>query len=190
MLCIDSTIWWYRGGEKVRTIYVISWIVTIFAILSVASHAFGVPWGLDAIHGTSMEPLITEKDIVVVIPYLPDLMGEPDVGEIIVFKSDKTEYMVMHRVFDILGENDGYITKGDNIERPDQELGMDIVKCEDIYGVVPEFFGHPLMIPKIGVLPHTLLELDPDLRQYLRGFILIFLIISLVIDSRRILMGK
>ncbi|VUT27843.1 MAG: Peptidase S24-like protein [Candidatus Syntrophoarchaeum sp. GoM_oil] len=172
-----------------RIIYVLSWIVTIFAILSIVSHAFGVPWGLDAIHGTSMEPLITEDDIVVVMPYSPRIIGEPDVGDIVVFKSDKTKYMVMHRIFAALNDDGGYITKGDNIERPDQEFGMDIVKSEDIYGFVPQIMGYPLLIPKIGILTHAFLQFNPNLRHYLSGFILMFLVISLVIDSRRILLG-
>jgi len=110
-MCTDNILWWYRGGEEVRIIYILSWVVTIFAIFSVISHAVGLPWGLDAIHGNSMEPLITEEDIVVVIPYTSAIMGEPEVGDIIVFNSDKTKYMVMHRVFDVLGGTNGYITK-------------------------------------------------------------------------------
>ncbi|RLC76230.1 MAG: signal peptidase I [Chloroflexi bacterium] len=186
----DNRDWWYRGGEELRIIYVLSWVVTIFAIFSVVSHAAGLPWGLDAIHGSSMEPLITEEDIVVVVPYISTIMGEPERGDIIVFRSDRTRYMVMHRVYDILDGNNGYITKGDNIERPDQEMGMEVIESKAIYGFVPQIFGHPLMIPKIGILTHAFIEFNPVFRYYLSGFILVFLVISLVIDSKRIFMGK
>ena len=170
-----------------RAIYILSWSVTIFAILSVVSHAFGEPWGLDAIHGSSMEPLITEEDVVIVVPYIPHLMRDPSIGDIIVFRNDKAGCMVMHRIHEVLSDERGFITKGDNVPVPDQELGMDLVRPDDIEGFVPQILGWPLMIPKIGILTHTFVKLAPNLRNYLSGFILIFLVISLVLDSRRIM---
>ncbi|AKB21137.1 Signal peptidase I [Methanosarcina sp. WH1] len=94
--------------------------------------------------GNSMEPTITESDIVVV----NTLATRPDVGDIVSFRhafevnGENQTLIVTHRVVKVVDE--GYVTQGDAYSKPD---GF-IVASENVVGVL--FFR----IPYIGALVH------------------------------------
>ncbi|MDD3248361.1 MAG: signal peptidase I [Methanosarcina sp.] len=91
--------------------------------------------------GSSMEPTITESDIVVV----NTAETQPEVGDIMSFRhifNENQSFIVTHRVVKVVdGE---YVTQGDAYSKPD---GF-IVAPEDVMGVM--FFK----IPYIGALVH------------------------------------
>ena len=94
--------------------------------------------------GNSMEPTITESDIVVV----NTLATQPDVGDIVSFRhafevdGKNQTLIVTHRVVNVAKQ--GYITQGDAYAKPD---GFTVAP-EDVVGIMF------LKIPYIGVLVH------------------------------------
>lgn len=91
--------------------------------------------------GSSMEPTITESDIVVV----NTIKTSPSVGDIVSYRhtfDENQKYIVTHRVVKIVDE--GYITQGDAYSRPDGYT----VAPGDIVGVLL------FKIPYIGDLVH------------------------------------
>ncbi len=91
--------------------------------------------------GSSMEPTITESDVVVV----NTLKTQPAVGDIVSYRhtfDGNHTYIVTHRVVKIADE--GYITQGDAYAKPDGYT----VAPEDVVGVLL------FKIPYIGALVH------------------------------------
>ncbi|WP_052721701.1 signal peptidase I [Methanosarcina siciliae] len=89
--------------------------------------------------GSSMEPTITDSDIVIV----NTVKTQPEVGDIVSFRhifNENQSFIVTHRVVKVVDE--GYVTQGDAYPRPDDF----IVAPEDVVGVM--FFK----IPYIGAL--------------------------------------
>lgn len=92
----------------------------------------------------SMEPTISQSDVVVINP-----TDSPEEGDVILFESAQTEQPVIHR---IVGTHpDGFITQGDANERTDQETNFDHVTEDRISGTVVTVGGSVVSIPFIGV---------------------------------------
>ena len=127
-------------------------IVVLIVVLAAAFFAIMVsPLSLSlssvkilTVSGNSMEPVISEKDVVVVLPAdYKDLK----IGDIIVYKHEieGNEFSFTHRIVAIEYENgDGeevrILTKGDNLPAPDDYF----VRSSQIVGTVV------LIIPFIG----------------------------------------
>jgi signal peptidase I len=146
-----------KRGEKskVKTVGNLAlYLLVALIIFSLFSQAcLGQFWGLNLTQGTSMEPIFKDGDVVFVLPYVPSLMEEPNIGEIIVFEATTDEgikRMFMHRIYEIRG--DEIITKGDNVPKTDQEVGWRSLKIGGIQGVVLEIFGYLMVIPRLGGL--------------------------------------
>lgn len=91
--------------------------------------------------GNSMEPTITESNIIVV----NTLETQPNVGDIVSYYhifGKNQRYIVTHRIVKVVDE--GYITQGDAYTKPDGYT----VAPEDLVGTL--FFK----IPYIGLLVH------------------------------------
>lgn len=91
--------------------------------------------------GSSMEPTITESNIIVV----NTLETQPNVGDIVSYYhifGKNQRYIVTHRVVKVVDE--GYITQGDAYDEPDGYT----VAPEDLVGTL--FFK----IPYVGALVH------------------------------------
>ncbi|AKB56594.1 MULTISPECIES: signal peptidase I [Methanosarcina] len=91
--------------------------------------------------GNSMEPTITESNIIVV----NTLETQPNVGDIVSYYhifGKNQRYIVTHRVVKVVDE--GYITQGDAYTKPDGYT----VAPEDLVGTL--FFK----IPYVGLLVH------------------------------------
>ena len=69
---------------------------------------------LDMLESNSMDPLLDEGTTVLGVR--PGSATDREPGDIIVFRSDKYQNNVVHRVVEVRYDNDGYyyITKGDN----------------------------------------------------------------------------
>ncbi|WP_211531076.1 signal peptidase I [Methanocalculus chunghsingensis] len=97
------------------------------ATAAVIALLFCTPLNMAGVIGTSMEPTITQNDLVVIAPLAA---GEPAVGDIIAFRPQEgVSVPIAHRIVSI--EDDGTIrTRGDNLAatdpyhiRPDQIAG-------------------------------------------------------------------
>ncbi|MCK5659968.1 MAG: signal peptidase I [Methanosarcinales archaeon] len=88
-----------------------------FILIAIAALLFIITTDVNVygVSGHSMEPLITDSDVVFIKPVTDPLTT----GDIITFRtSDKIK--VTHRIVGIT--NDGYITKGDNNPKNDDAL--------------------------------------------------------------------
>ena len=119
-------------------------ILTIIAVFVIIFLVFYRPvslWGdtlYEPVYTGSMEPAIPVGSIVVIKPANPNTLK---VGDIICFKIEsESSTTVTHRIINITDE--GFITKGDANEDPDQW----IVKKENIIGKVIA------VIPYLGYL--------------------------------------
>ena len=140
-------------------------ILTIIAVFVIIFLVFYRPvslWGdtlYEPVYTGSMEPAIPVGSIVVIKPANPNTLK---VGDIICFKIEsESSTTVTHRIINITDE--GFITKGDANEDPDQW----IVKKENIIGkviaVIPYlgylgyFVRTPVGFTLLIIIPATLL---------------------------------
>lgn len=101
-----------------------------------------------------MEPVFHSGDLVFVVPHIPRIQEKTKVGDIIVFEASTDEgfkQMMIHRIHEI--QNGKIYTKGDNVQKTDQEGGSWKPLSEnEIQGIIPQIAGQPLMIPALGGL--------------------------------------
>ena len=101
--------------------------LSVIVLTCVAIHS--APVRFLTIAGHSMEPVITNADIIAVIPSVdPD---ELEVGDILVYTRDNGEktITIVHRIIAI--DESGIATKGDSNDKADS----DMVKPADIIGI-------------------------------------------------------
>jgi signal peptidase I len=141
---------------KLKTIGI--WIVFLFLVIilfsSLSQPLLHRSWGLKMVQGPSMEPVFNSGDLVFVIPYIIEIHEKPKIGDIIVFEASTDEgfkQMMAHRINEI---KDGRIyTKGDNVQKTDQEGGgWKPLSENEIQGIIPQIAGQPIVIPKLGGL--------------------------------------
>jgi signal peptidase I len=127
---------------------VILWLVVVVVFIGIfAQNLINLPWGLNAIDGTSMEPTFKSDDAVMVLPFVSSMV-KPEPGDIIVFERGEGRSLTIHRVVEITSL--GITTQGDNLAATDQELGFEPVRIEDIKGFVPVIAGAPIVLPRVG----------------------------------------
>ena len=118
-------------------------ILIVIAIIAIVFLVFYRPvslWGdthYEPVYTGSMEPAIPVGSVVVIKPANPETL---QTGDIICFKLPEPATTVTHRIFNITSE--GFITKGDANEDPDQW----IVRKENVIGKVIA------VIPFVGYL--------------------------------------
>jgi signal peptidase len=118
-------------------------ILIAIAIIAIVFLVFYRPvslWGdtrYEPVYTGSMEPAIPVGSVVVIKPVDPETLKT---GDVICFKLSEPTTTVTHRLFNIT--NEGFITKGDANEDPDQWT----VKKENVIGKVI------LTIPFIGYI--------------------------------------
>lgn len=157
-------------------------LILFFAILIVSpilTLALQQPTLAVTIRTFSMTPVLTRGDMVFIWPVTAGTKFNH--GQIIVYQSpeDGIREWTMHRIVGGDAEN-GFITKGDANERPDQEgLRYPPVKPEWIHGVVPTILRVPLKIPLLGYLP-LLLEENIENPLLIPGFLGILATVLLV----------
>ena len=105
-------------------------ILGIAAIMLICAAVYAVPpVRFLTIAGHSMEPAITNADIIAVIPSVdPD---ELEVGDVLVYTRDNGDktITIVHRIIAI--DESGIATKGDSNDKTDSDL----VKPADIIGI-------------------------------------------------------
>ena len=151
-----------REAAKLAIVIVIALILVLVLRLAIVK-ATGVSSPIVVVKGTSMLPTLYYGDLVVVHKVPP---GEIEVGDIIVYKSEYRNELVIHRVVKIVKAPQCnpvcYVTKGDNnlasdagfLEPPygisyDKVIGV-------VYGVKVRVNGEiveaPIRIPYLGLL--------------------------------------
>ena len=139
-------------------------ILIVIAILAIVFLVFYRPVSLlgdtlyEPVYTGSMEPALPVGSVVVIKPVNPETLK---IGDIICFKLSEPTTTVTHRLFNITSE--GFITKGDANEDPDQWT----VKKENVMGkavfTIP-FIGYigyfvrtPIGLILLIVLPASLI---------------------------------
>ena len=109
-------------GSKIILIYVAVFVTLVILVVSYQARLLTVT-------GTSMEPAITQNDIVVMLPANSE---EIKAGEVIVYKHevDGKPYQFVHRVVEVNGKS--LLTKGDSLSTVDKY----VVKSDDVIGKV------------------------------------------------------
>ena len=107
-----------RGILGLVELAILALLIALLVFVNIAHYLLG--WAfLAVVEGQSMEPLLLGGDVVIVIPNAKSI----GLGDVIIFKNDRDEY-VIHRVVGIINcTNAGkllYMTKGDNNQFVDQ----------------------------------------------------------------------
>lgn len=142
--------------------------VMFIIILSIAFIV--LPFTLITVDSESMEPSIEPVSDISLINTNDQY---PEKGNIITYRSATLDKKITHRVMSV--EENGFITKGDNNLKTDQEAGEPLVNPDRIVGTVVEFSSEPLIIPNIGYLSVLFTEY--------RELILTLLLVSFILDS-------
>ena len=139
----------------------------------------GMPTLAVAIRSWSMEPVFTRGDLVFILPTTNKTQFTH--GQIVVFRSEENGIRdwTMHRIVDGNME-EGFITKGDNNERTDQEGSRyPAVKQEWIAGVVPTLGKIPAKMPLMVYIP-LLLEQHMSNPLVIFGFLIVLALVLFV----------
>lgn len=125
-----------------KVINILTFIFVFIIIVPIVATMIPIgPIKFMTVTGSSMEPTITESNIIVV----NTLETQPNVGDIVSYYhifGKNQRYIVTHRVVKVVDE--GYITQGDAYDEPDGYT----VAPEDLVGTL--FFK----IPYVGALVH------------------------------------
>ncbi len=122
---------------KIAALIVIVTIAVVFLVFYRPVSLWGDTY-YEPVYTGSMEPAIPVGSVVVIKPVSPETLT---VGDVICFKiGSERSTTVTHRIINITGQ--GFITKGDANEDPDQW----VVKKEDVVGKVIA------IIPYLGYL--------------------------------------
>ncbi|HDN01940.1 MAG TPA: signal peptidase I [Candidatus Bathyarchaeota archaeon] len=164
----------FKGNIRIKKEHVVNTITLAMVILVLLSGPT-VPFLIRG-QGYSMYPTITHDSLVVAVPFhILRVFGyEPKDGDIIVFKAPAVPPVWCHRIVGRI--NGAYVTKGDNNPVPDPFL----VEKKDVLAVVPQIFGKPITIPKVGFLV-GLLNSNPLITTL---FVLGIVVIPYVIQYR------
>ncbi|HHV64828.1 MAG TPA: signal peptidase I [Peptococcaceae bacterium] len=132
----------------------LAFIVIVLITAAIGSALTKKPFLLTSVRSNSMYPLFERGDILFLSP-IP-VKDNLQIGDIIIFKTESGSLVgqgwIAHR---IVGGNktDGYLTKGDANEYPDQVNQEGLIKPEWISSKVITIFGKPLKLPLLGHLP-------------------------------------
>lgn len=168
-----------KGGLKIKRIFkvtgnlvLLGFVVILLISLSNVIHASRSSDGLPSILGYhlltvltgSMEPKLSEGDLIIIHPYSTEM---PKINDVVTYRNHNGTF-VTHRIVDIVDNNGTSLfqTKGDANNSFDQDL----VSLDQIAGTVA------FKIPKLGLL---LSSLKGPL-----GLILLTLIVSFSISAR------
>ncbi|QZA88521.1 signal peptidase I [Salinarchaeum sp. IM2453] len=139
-------------------------LLVIVGILLVG-YAFNQPLLFAHIETDSMEPTIEPGEVVVVAP--PELTGDPDVGDVIVFDAEYTDGggLVTHRV--VGEESQGYITQGDANLVTDQDSGEAPITDGQVEAVLLSTGGSVITIPYLGTAAEGIQSTATTVQQWL-----------------------
>lgn len=122
----------------------LSWLLVASSVAIIVGGLFGRPVLLAAVPTGSMAPALAPGDVIPVVP----LWGRsPEVGAVIVFKTEQDEHWIVHRVAGGSSQQ-GYVTRGD----ANREVDPNLVFPRHIAGTVPQIRGIPARVPRLGAL--------------------------------------
>lgn len=129
---------------KSRLINILTWLLVAGSVAILLGGLLGRPVLVAAVPTTSMTPVLNPGDL---IPVLPRWGAEPEIGQIIVFKTPQDPSWIVHRI--VSGDPEqGYVTKGDANPVADQHR----VFLKDIAGLVPTIGRSAVHFPGLGSL--------------------------------------
>lgn len=134
-------------GILTAVAYLSAIITAVFILLTVGSILATGTVALNPVVGDSMEPLLTQGDVIISNPTINT--AELSVGDIIRFERPEVDAnSVVHRIVDIKTVNGErvYITKGDNNIMTDQSGQLPPIQQEDIKGEVLLIVNYGLYI--------------------------------------------
>lgn len=129
---------YYRERLNKRKLPVLSILFTIFISYAVYSQLFF----FGVVTSNSMYPTFEKGDLVL----MQKIKTEPNVGDIVMYRSKETPMPITHRVIEISGNT--YKTKGDNNANADR-WG---VNKGDVMGIAVAFNGKPIIKKDTGNL--------------------------------------
>lgn len=127
-----------------RLINVATWFLVSLSVVILLGGLVGRPILLAAVPTGSMVPVLRPGDLIVVLPYLG---AKLQVGDIVVFRTEKDTGWIVHRI--VGGDSaQGFTTRGDANPGPDPYP----VFPRHVVGTVPVLGGKAMVIPRGGLL--------------------------------------
>lgn len=123
----------------------VTWLLVAGSVIILAGGLFGRPLLLAAVPTGSMVPVLQPGDLIVVLPTW--LTGPAGLNDITVFKTPGSPHWIVHRVVDG-NSTEGFVTRGDANPTADAER----VLPAHVAGIVPQWDGAALRIPRMGLL--------------------------------------
>lgn len=129
---------------------VIEVLLVLLIVLLFVGQAFGQPLLLGFVETGSMQPTVDPGDGFVAVP--PALAGSPQEGDVITFRAEEVDGggLVTHRVQNVT--QSGYITRGDNNNATDQQVGEPPVKRAQVVAHAAQVNGEVVVIPRLRVV--------------------------------------
>jgi signal peptidase I len=103
-----------RALPVVRAISAI-WTAALIALLVGLAVLVLAGWRLDIVTSPSMEPGIAEGSAVLAQPVNPDRVAGLEVGDVITFRDQRVDALVMHRIVEVVEDpiSRSFVTQGD-----------------------------------------------------------------------------
>lgn len=156
-----------------RVINTIIWLLVAGSVAIILGGLSGRPVLLAAVPTGSMVPVLNPGDMIPVVPYFG---GTLETGDIIVFRTEKDQNWIVHRIK--TGDaSQGFVTRGDANPQDDPYK----VYSKDVVGTVPQMGTKALRIPRVGLLS---LERSPLSNPLVAGVALIFGMYLIASDAR------
>lgn len=127
-----------------RLIGLVTWLLVAGSLAIIMGGLAGRPILLAAVPTTSMVPVLHPGDLIVVLPLLGRQL---ETGQIIVFKTERDQTWIVHR---IIGGDEvtGFVTQGDGNQAPD----LNRVFPRHVAGEVPQAGGWVAKVSGLGAL--------------------------------------
>lgn len=173
-----------------KLVDIILFIVVVFMMISAfGNFAVKKPLLMSSIRSNSMFPLFQRGDVIFLKSL--DEQDNKKVGDIVVFRDMEGDLSqkgyIVHRLHDG-SMADGFITKGDNNSKPDQELGnVPRIKNEWIYSDVICFNDQPLKIPLLGFISLFVIENGnaDNIPKLIAAVVLLIIIVEVVSELKK-----
>lgn len=128
-----------------RFLSLITWLLVAGSIVIITGGLFGRPLLMAAVPTGSMVPVLNPGDLIVVLPTWA--VHSPGLDDIVIFRTKEDQDWIVHRIVDG-NTTEGFVTKGDANQTPDP----DRVFPRHMAGVVPQWRGGALRLPRLGLL--------------------------------------
>lgn len=128
-----------------RLLTAFTWLLVAMSVVIIGGGLVGRPLLMAAVPTGSMVPALYPGDLIVVLPTW--LVPPPAPGDIVVYRTERDRDWIVHR---IVGGSaaEGFVTRGDANPTPDRPR----VFPRDLAGVVPQWRGGALRLPRLGLL--------------------------------------